>query len=129
MTKANVEKLRAELVKVLEKFNQTSDIKMKLGNASFGTDVTFKLIGESVVNGVTMSKEANDYKLYSKIHGLPEAALGYKFQYRNQTAFITGYSSRSPKYPVQYKMGNDRYKTTVAQMKRMLTQNAPEITL
>jgi len=51
LNKRKIEKLGQDLNKVLEEFNQSSNIKMTLGNCTFGrSELTFKLKGGLVTS-------------------------------------------------------------------------------
>lgn len=129
MTKTEVERLRAELNKVLTAFNKTSDIKMSLKNATYGTDVTFKLVGNITKNGIKQTTESANFIHYQSIHRIPIEALNYSFTHNRDTISITGYSTRSSKYPIQYLLNGSSYKCSTKHMLDILRHSAPEILL
>jgi len=127
ISRNEVKKLRDELEKVLDKFNKTSDIKMELGNAKFGDEVTFKFTGRKLVNGQIVSKESTDFLKFQYKHGLKEHALNYEFTHAGKSIKIVGYKPRSPKYSITYEENGRSYKCTVAFMQAMIKTSAQEL--
>jgi len=128
MTNAEVTNLRNELNKVLEKFNKTSDIQVELGDASFGIDVTFKLIGaKKDKNGDIITKKSMAFLEYEYIHHIPSKLLNYEFKHDRSTYKIIGYNIRSKKYPIEYIKDGKPFKCSVQYMKDIIKQSIPEM--
>ena len=127
MTKREVQELRSELNKVLDKFNKTSKIQMELQNATFGDTVTFKLIGSPVIDGVVKTQEHFDFKKKLPYHGISELALNYKFIHEGDPIKLVGFDSRARKYNIIYEHNSEKYKCTIQHMKNIFKQSAPEL--
>ena len=127
MTEREVINLRTKLNKVLEEFNKTSDIKMKLGNGTYGDTVTFKLEGSPVKNGKVRNKEYFDFKKNIHRHGISENALNYKFSHLGKTIEVTGYNKRAKRYPITYKLDDKDFKCSTQYIKNIFKTSAPEL--
>jgi hypothetical protein len=128
MTRSEVINLREELNKVLEKFNNTSPIKMRLETASYGDEVKFKLIGSKVSSdNVLMTKKMLDFGKYQDLHGFKPIALNYKFKHQNKEYEITGYNTRAKKYPMSYSIDGVPYKCSESYLKNIIKTSAPEL--
>jgi len=128
MTKKEVISLRNELNKVLEKFNKTSDVKMDLGNAKFGTDVTFQLIGTKLdKNGNKLTKQSVAFEKFTSLHGLKLSALNYEFKHEGKKYKVLGYNSSARKYTIEYEINGEMYKCTPNNMQKIIKKSAPEL--
>jgi len=128
MTKQDVIKLRTELNKVLDKFNETSNIKMTLKSATYSDEVTFKLVGSKVSDtGTLITKKSLDFSRYEHLHGMKLIALNYKFKCGFDTYEVVGYNTRAKKYPISYLINGKPYKCAASYMKNIIKNNAPEL--
>lgn len=93
--------LRNEIDQALQQVADKYGINIKAGNATFtDNNITFKLqlstIGD---NGLTMTKEAEDFKRYAFEHGLSADKLFAEFTIGHKTYTLLGYKPRSTRYP------------------------------
>lgn len=72
MDKKTVIQLRKDLQDVLDKFNETSDIKAELKDCTYGTEAIFKLHCTYLDNGNKQTKESNNFLEYNFRHNLPK---------------------------------------------------------
>ena len=128
ITKSEVLKLREELNKVLEKFNQTSDIKMVLQNAKYGTDVKFVLAGFKIdKDGNKQTTASESFKRFSSSHKIKESALNYPFKHDGKEYKILGFNSKNRKYSIEYSINGEQYKCTPDYIQGIIKQSAPDL--
>ena len=115
-----VKALRVDLDSALAKVAKEYGIEISTGNISFSGDNCSIKVKASVIgsDGTVMTKEATDFARYAKLHGL-DAKVGDTFMNAGVTYTITGWKSRSRKYPVTAKSSKDgkTYKVPVRMVK------------
>ena len=115
-----VKALRVDLDSALAKIACEYGIEISTGNISFSGDNCSIKVKASVIasDGTVMSKEATDFARYAKFE-LPGVSLGDTFMNAGVTYTITGWKSRSRKYPVTAKSSKDgkTYKVPVRMVK------------
>lgn len=128
LSENEVLRLRAELEKVLDKFNETSNIKMELQGAKYSVDVTFKLVGTKLDNlGNKVTKFSKNFGTYSYKHGLKESALNYEFRHEGKMYKVTGYNKSARKYPIEYTQDGEPYKCAPSFIAKVIHKSAPEL--
>ena len=115
-----VKALRVDLDSALAKVAKEYGIEISTGNISFSGDNCSIKVKASVINsdGTVMTKEATDFARYAKLHGL-DAKVGDTFMNAGTVYTITGWKSRSSKYPVTAISSQDgkTYKVPVRMVK------------
>ena len=115
-----VKALRSDLDIALAKVAKAYGIEISTGNISFSGDNCSIKVKAAVIgaDGTVMSKEATDFARYAKFD-LPGVKLGDTFMNAGVTYTITGWKSRSRKYPVTAKSSKDGkvYKVPVRMVK------------
>ena len=115
-----VKALRVDLDSALAKVAKEYGIEISTGNISFSGDNCSIKVKASVIgnDGTVMTKEATDFARYAKLHGL-DAKVGDTFMNAGTVYTITGWKSRSSKYPVTAISSQDgkTYKVPVRMVK------------
>ena len=98
--RANIRQINAEIENALSAVAQKYGVEINLKNTRFSTDnYSTKIEVCTLNNGNVMTKEAIDFNRYKNIKGI-NAELGDAFNYQGDIFTITGYKSRSSKYPI-----------------------------
>jgi len=98
--RANIRQINAEIENALSAVAQKYGVEINLKNTRFTTDNYSTKIEVCTLNdGTVMTKEAIDFNRYKNIKGI-NAELGDAFNYQGDIFTITGYKSRSSKYPI-----------------------------
>ena len=117
-TKPNLKSLRVDLNSALDKVAKEYGIEITTGNILFsGNNATIKVeasvIGE---NGTAMTKEATDFEMYAKLHGI-NAKVGDTFTHGGKVYTIEGWKSRARKTPIVVGNGGNSYKVSIDLLK------------
>jgi len=67
-----------------------------LGTTSFDMKLAFAVVSK---DGVAQTKEAEAFKKYQRMHGIPLSALGQPFLSKGKTFILRGYNPSAPKFP------------------------------
>jgi len=118
-TKPNLKSLRVDLNSALDKVAKEYGIEITTGNISFsGNNATIKVeasvIGE---NGTAMTKEATDFEMYAKLHGI-NAKVGDTFTHGGKVYTIEGWKSRARNQPIVVGNGGNSYKVSIDLVKK-----------
>ena len=98
--RANIRQINAEIENALSAVAQKYGVEINLKNTRFTTSNYSTKIEVCTLNdGTVMTKEAIDFNRYKNIKGI-NAELGDAFNYQGDIFTITGYKSRSSKYPI-----------------------------
>ena len=120
--------LRPELETVLGALEDTHGLKATVGNAKYTSgSVTFQVTLAVVTeDGTVRSPEAEAYKAFASMYGLPEDGLGKTYaDYTGRRFRVTGLNTRRGKYPVLVEdLQGKRFKQTAEAVKAFLDREA-----
>ena len=102
MTKDQVKALREKLQCVLDEASESLGFALKLGNATVGATVTFKLECSPIqADGTAISKEAEDYKRNARLFKMDPEWLDKEFTTSGGRVYrLTGLALKSRKFPI-----------------------------
>ena len=105
--KENLGEMREAINKALSSVTSDYNVELKIGNISYQeSGFTTKLSVNLVVDGEVQTKEKRDFENLAELSGC-KFPLGYKFNNCGTDFIVTGFSSRSRKYPVLAKNLDD----------------------
>ncbi len=125
--------IKSEVTKELEKVAAKYGATFNMGNISYGNEITFRMtLSKNSTNehgDFIMTKEARTFLDRAAAMGLTQDVLNEEFIYAGNKIKITGYSTRSRKYPIKYTQNGKNYKCDVSYMKTMVRTSRPELFL
>ena len=98
INKALLREVRIKVNEALRPIGKELDLKLSLGNMTYSDyNATGKMKIEVVANGQVMTKEYTDLLDFAELQKIDLDTI-YKFN--GKAVILTGYSWKSPKYPV-----------------------------
>ena len=128
-----VKAIRAEMAKAMKDIEAKYNCKFNVGNIRYSSNVEGKFEFAKVVDtehgALSLTKEALAFIANATSFGLNKSVLGEKLVHLGETYVITGYNSRSSKYPILYDKNGKSYKCSVDRMKQFVKSSRPEFFL
>ena len=129
-TKTEVQNYGQELQDILKAFAEERGLVYNRGNIRYGDDFSTKItfMKKSVDNatGKQETKESKDFLTNCFRINIPKQLLFRKFRHNGQEIELTGYKTRSSKYPITYKKDGQPYKCTPTFFNTMAEKSASE---
>lgn len=114
MDRVKCQQLRESMNGLFADLEKKHGVKVKIGRANYSSaNAMFALEICDIVNGEAMTKEAEAYKRYAALYGLPEDGLGKTFQYQGKAYKIVGLSPKAYRFPVLVEANGKTYKFPV----------------
>lgn len=118
--RSTVRLINSEIESALQAIGNKYGVQIGTGNSRFSSTEFTTKVKVAAVNssGVVLSKEAKVWDLMAPTHGI-NFKVGDQFQVHSSplTFTITGWNTRSPKYPIQAQAGGAKYKIPVNVLK------------
>lgn len=95
--------LRRELDAALAPIAERYGVQLVLGRMTCerdGSGLSVKLTASRIVDGVTMTPEANAFKQLADAYGMDPDWLGAEFDWRGERYRVTGLNTRARKMPI-----------------------------
>ena len=132
-TKSQVEQIRIEITEAMNKVLNKHGAIAEIGRISYGETISSKFtIAKTAKNEhgeYINSKEAMEFKKRATSMGLKENVLNEKCHYEGNVYIVTGYKSRSRKYPITFTKNGEPFVSSVDFMKRFVRAERPELFL
>ena len=98
--KTNLKEMRGAINDALKVVSGNYNVELKIGNISYQeTGFTTKLSVNLVLDGKVQTKEARDFERLAELAGC-KFPMGFGFESNGSKHIVSGFSSRSSKYPI-----------------------------
>ena len=107
--KTNLKEMRGAINNALKSVSDDYNVELKIGGINFEPmGFSTKLEVSLVVDGQVQTKEARDFERLAELAGC-KFPMGFGFESRGSRHIVSGFSSRSSKYPIIAKnLDNDK---------------------
>ena len=126
-TRTETKNIMSELDVILKEFQVKHGVSVSRKGAKFGQDIEVKVIFNKIVDTVdgkvADTKESRAFKDNFWRHNIPLTALNEKIPTKDGELIIKGYSSRSPKYPLQYTINGRGMKCSISYILKLLKES------